>query len=204
MERAQLLVIAGATLAAAYLLVQWGNAQQQEQDPEAWADPGADATPTTDEPSILEEMMSTVRTSLGLWRPPAKYAGMIRAAEVAHGIPQDMLARLLWQESRYREDIITGRVRSPVGAVGIAQFMPATAAEMGIDPLNTAQAIDGAGRYLARLYRMFGTWSEALAAYNWGMGNVQRRGLAAAPRETRNYYSQILADVNAANGTAYA
>lgn len=203
MERAQLLVIAGATLAAAYLLVQWGNAQQQDADPDAWIEPELEPDTNT-ETTFLEDMMTTVRTTLGLWRPPAKYAGMIRAAEIANGIPQDMLARLLWQESRYREDIITGRVRSPVGAVGIAQFMPATAAEMGIDPLNPAQAIDGAGRYLARLYRMFGTWSEALAAYNWGMGNVQRRGLAAAPRETRNYYSQILADVNAANGTAYA
>lgn len=203
MDRANLLIITGATLAAAWLLVNWANSQE-EAAPE-YTDPDTGTSYTTDEPpGLIEELMTETRTLLGLWRPPQKYAATIAAAEAAHGIPKDMLARLLWQECRYREDIITGKVRSPAGAMGIAQFMPATAREMGIDPLNPAQAIDGAGRYLARLFRMFGNWTEALAAYNWGMGNVQRRGLASAPTETRNYYRQILADVNAANGTNWA
>lgn len=199
MTRETLLIVAGATLGAAWLLVTWANEQPaQELDAETGQ------TYTTDEPTFLDEIMSTTRTALGLWRPPEKYAATIRAAEAAHGLPVDMLARLLWQECRYREDIITGRVRSPAGALGIAQFMPATAREVGIDPLNPAQAIPAAAAYLARLYRMFGTWSEALAAYNWGMGNVGRKGLAAAPRETRAYYREILADVNTAHGTNYA
>jgi soluble lytic murein transglycosylase-like protein len=202
MDRANLLIIAGATLAAAWLLVQWANSQ--EPDPMEYTDPDTGTSYTTEEPGIVEELMTQTRTILGLWRPPQQYAAMIAAAESAHGLPRDMLARLLWQECRYREDIITGKVRSPAGAMGIAQFMPATAREMGIDPLNPAQAIDGAGRYLARLFRMFGNWTEALAAYNWGMGNVQRRGIDKAPTETRNYYRQILADVNAANGTNWA
>ena len=145
-----------------------------------------------------------VKTALGLWRAPAQYAGLIAAAEQRHSIPPTMLERLLYQECRWREDIISGRKTSPVGAQGIAQFMPATAAEMGINPLDPAQAINAAGEYLARLYRMFGDWSRALAAYNWGMGNVSRKGLAVAPTETRNYYTQILRDVNAAGGTNYA
>lgn len=201
MTREQLLIIASATLAAAYLLVQWANDQTAQGEA---IDQETGASYTTEEPTLIDDLMSQTRTALGLWRPPEKYAGTIAAAEQANGLPRDMLARLLWQESRYREDIITGKVRSPAGALGIAQFMPATAREMGIDPLNPAQAIDAAGRYLARLFRMFGNWSEALAAYNWGMGNVQRRGLGAAPRETRNYYSQILADVNNSNGTTWA
>lgn len=200
MTSENLLIVAGTTLAAAWLLVTWANTQQ---DAGETLDPETGQTYTTDEPTFLDEIMSTTRTALGLWRPPEKYAGMIAAAEAANGLPVDMLARLLWQESRYREDIITGRVRSQVGALGIAQFMPATARELGIDPLNPAQAIPAAAQYLARLFRMFGNWSEALAAYNWGMGNVQRRGLDAAPRETRAYYREILADVNTANGTAY-
>lgn len=200
-DRATVLVIAGATLGAAFLLVQWANSQAETVEV---TDPETGDTYTTEQPSIFEDFMSQARTTLGLWRAPAKYAGMIAAAEAANGIPATMLERLLWQECRYREDIITGRVRSPVGAVGIAQFMPATAREMGIDPLNVPQAIDGAGRYLARLYRMFGNWSEALAAYNWGMGNVQRKGLGAAPAETRSYYQSILADVNAATGSTWA
>lgn len=201
MNKTNLLIIAGATLAAAFMLVQWANEQNAQSE---WQEAETGDSYTTEEPSFLDDLMSQTRTALGLWRPPEKYSSTIAAAEQANGLPRDMLARLLWQESRYREDIITGKVSSPAGALGIAQFMPATAREMGIDPLNPDQAIDAAGRYLARLFRMFGSWSEALAAYNWGMGNVQRKGLDAAPRETRNYYAQILADVNASNGTTWA
>ena len=146
----------------------------------------------------FEELSMSIQTAIGAWRPPAKYAGLIAAAEDRHGLPRDLLARLLWQESRYREDIITGRVRSPVGAIGIAQFMPATAAEWGVDPLNVDSAIDGAARYLRWLHNRLGAWDRALAAYNWGIGNVQRKGLAAASRETRNYYTSILSDVGLA------
>jgi soluble lytic murein transglycosylase-like protein len=126
---------------------------------------------------------------------PAQYRAAIAASEARHGLPNEMLARLLWQECRYKESIITGRVTSPAGALGIAQFMPATAREMGIDPLDPMAAIDAAGRYLARLYRSTGTWAKALAAYNWGIGNVTRKGLAMAPLETRNYFNQILKDL---------
>lgn len=151
-----------------------------------------------------ETIVSKTVNALQLWRAPEQYAGTIASAEQQYGLPAAMLERLLYQESRYRDDIITGRTKSPAGALGIAQFMPATAIEMGIDPLNPRQAIPAAARYLAGLYKRFGTWSEALAAYNWGQGNVSRKGLANAPRETRNYYGQILADVNASNGTNYA
>lgn len=151
-----------------------------------------------------EEILIKAVGIFGLWRAPQVYAQTIATAEWRYGIPAMLLERLLWQESRYRADVIDGRVRSPAGALGIAQFMPATAAELGIDPLNPTQAIDGAARYLRSLYGQFGNWTEALAAYNWGMGNVARRGLDAAPRETRNYWTSILADVNGAGGTHYA
>jgi soluble lytic murein transglycosylase-like protein len=151
-----------------------------------------------------DNIVNKTVNALGLWRAPAQYAGLIAQAEAAQGIPATMLERLLYQECRYRNDIITGAVRSSVGAMGIAQFMPATAAELGIDPLDPKQAIPAAAKYLAGLYRKFGNWSEALASYNWGQGNVQRKGLANAPRETRNYYTQILADVNSVGGTNYA
>jgi soluble lytic murein transglycosylase-like protein len=150
----------------------------------------------TETDSIEGEIVNKTVSIFRLWRAPAQYAYLIDQAEREHGIPTAMLERLLWQESRYRQDIITGRVRSPAGALGIAQFMPATAAEFGIDPLKPEQAIPAAARYLRRLFNRFGNWTEALAAYNWGQGNVARRGLGAAPKETRNYYTQILADVN--------
>lgn len=129
-----------------------------------------------------------------------KYAALITAAEDASGIPTDLLARLLYQESRYNPDIISGKIKSPAGALGIAQFMPATAAEMNINPLNPIEAIPAAGRYLKQQYRMFGNWSDALGAYNWGAGNYKKylQGQKTLPTETRNYISQITADVGVA------
>ncbi len=137
----------------------------------------------------------------GPWTPPASaapYVDAIYAAEDRYGITRNLLARLLYQESHYRADIISGRTRSSAGALGIAQFMPATAADLGIDPLDPAQAIDAAGRYLSQLYRATGDWRLALAAYNWGLGNVQRKGMAAAPAETVAYVSGIAGDVGIA------
>lgn len=172
-----------------------------EWDSESGNEPGQGPEPEPDGgPSIIDEITDMTRQITGQWQPPARYAATIAAAEQANGIPSMLLARLLYQESRWRNDIISGRLKSPAGAIGIAQFMPATAAEWGVNPLDTTSAINGAARYLASLYRRFGNWTEALAAYNWGQGNVSRRGLGVAPTETRNYYTQILRDVNAATG----
>jgi soluble lytic murein transglycosylase-like protein len=146
----------------------------------------------------LDELTTGVLNAMSIWKPPASaapYLAAIAAAELKYGLPSNMLARLLYQESRFRPDIITGKTASPAGALGIAQFMPATAKQFGINPLDPFQAIDAAGRYLSQLFRKFGSWSEALASYNWGQGNVSRKGLAAAPTETRNYFTQILSDL---------
>lgn len=151
--------------------------------------------------NLSEEIMRGV-TGYTPAKVPEAYREAIDSAEQANGIPQGMLARLLWQESRYRPEIIDGRVKSPTGAMGIAQFMPATAREWGVDALNPESAIAGAGRYLAWLYKRTGSWQLALAAYNWGIGNVLRKGIASAPTETKNYFSQILADIGLGGSTA--
>lgn len=122
------------------------------------------------------------------------YAPIIAATEQQFGIPAGLLHRLIKQESAFRQDIISGKKRSPVGALGIAQFMPATAQqELGSvnAALDPAKAIPGAARYLKKLHAALGTWEKAVAAYNWGIGNVQRKGLANAPRETRNYVAAV-------------
>lgn len=145
--------------------------------------------------------VNAVKKAVGGWNDnlvPAQYRAAISEAERVRNLPAGMLARLLYQESHYRPDIISGATRSSAGALGIAQFMPATAADMGINPLDPFQAIPAAARYLSQLYRMTGDWSKALAAYNWGVGNVTRKGLAAAPSETVTYYSSILSDIGLA------
>lgn len=198
------LAVLGLLAVATVFALTWAQ-QDETADMPTWEGGTPDTTSTDNgEASIKDEITEMARRAFNLWQPPARYAATIAAAEQRYAIPQHMLARLLYQECRWREDIITGRLKSSAGAVGIAQFMPATARELGIDPLNTDQAIDAAGRYLSGLFRKFGTWTQALAAYNWGQGNVQRKGLGAAPLETRNYFTQILADVNDATGSAWA
>lgn len=189
--RAALIGAAGILAASAYVLMQQEAQAAQERSAAGWLDSAG---------SALDAIAGEVSTAIGglMWsesKIPAQYLSTIRQSEAAQGMPHNLLARLLWQESRYREDIISGATRSPAGALGIAQFMPATAEEMGINPLDPYQAIPAAGRYLRRLYDRFGAWDMALAAYNWGQGNVARKGMDAAPTETRNYFSQILADI---------
>ena len=191
---ALLAVAALLTLRDLRQLNQPGDQQSEGEPAEADAESYAGGTVVADFRGTDAEIMSTVQR----WTAPAAagpYLQAIGAAERTYGLPVNLLARLLWQESRYRPDVIDGRTRSPVGAAGIAQFMPATAREFGIDPLDPYQSIDAAGRYLRQLYRRFGNWREALAAYNWGQGNVSRRGLDRAPLETRNYFAAILGDL---------
>lgn len=78
------------------------------------------------------------------------------------------------------------------GAKGQFQFMPETAKAYGIDPMNPKQAREGARKYLKDLLNMFdGDLDSALAAYNWGPGNVKKYGLSKAPKETQDYLYKI-------------
>jgi len=144
-------------------------------------------------------LLLALSTPAHVWQPPERaeaYLPAIEAAETAHGLPDGLLARLLYEESRYRRDVVAGRTISPRGAVGIAQFMPATADELGVDPRSPICSIYAAARYLAWLHEHTGTWRDALAAYNWGIGRVWRHGRADAPRETRRFVRRIVEDVD--------
>lgn len=137
------------------------------------------------------------------WTPPEsarQYLPTVYDAERAYSLPRNLLARLLYQESRYRQDIITGATASPAGALGIAQIVPKWHPE--VDPLNPEQAIWYAAKYLRENYDRFGSWDKALAAYNWGPTAVAKalrkygeQWRDHLPDETANYVSQIGADV---------
>jgi soluble lytic murein transglycosylase-like protein len=122
---------------------------------------------------------------------------VVNAAEVTYGIPSNLLARIAYQESHFRRDIIDGTTKSAAGAVGIMQLLPQFFPGAGADP--TAD-INTAGGYLAKLYKDFTDWQLALAAYNWGPGSVQNwlnrsEPFSAMPTETQDYVVQITADV---------
>ncbi len=81
---------------------------------------------------------------------------------------------------------------SPAGAQGLMQLMPATAAELGVtNPFDPAQNVMAGTRYLRQLMdRYQGNVRLALAAYNWGMGNLEKKP-DALPKETREYIARV-------------
>lgn len=122
------------------------------------------------------------------------YIAKAHAAEEKYGIPKGMFVGLLEQESAWRPEVISGKKKSKAGAIGIAQFMPATAKDEGVDPLNVDQAIDGGAAYLARMKDSAGSWTGALTAYNWGIGNYQKwlKGeRKTQPKEAREYAGKV-------------
>lgn len=208
-DRAGHFVLLGIAAAALYLLrkpVMQGF-YHVESDADDWQEWDARPTIGDTESNFIEDAAAHVMSKFSNWPAgSAPYKTTIENAAAASNVPVSILAWLLWQESRYRPEIIDGRKRSIVGAMGIAQFMGPTAVEwLGSEAaaLDPAKAIPGAARYLRWLHNRTGSWSKALAAYNWGIGNVQRKGLERAPAETRNYYSEILELANS-GGSAYA
>jgi soluble lytic murein transglycosylase-like protein len=109
-----------------------------------------------------------------------------------HGLPRDFFARLIWKESRFDPG-----AESPVGAEGIAQFMPGTAKMRGLaDPFDVEQAIPASARYLGELKRGYGNLGLAAAAYNAGEGRVSRWLSTGGflPLETEDYVLDIMGE----------
>jgi soluble lytic murein transglycosylase-like protein len=118
------------------------------------------------------------------------YAALFEFVEKNYGLPKNLLARMAQQESSYNPKAV-----SPVGAQGLMQIVPRW--HPTVDPFNTPEAISYAGRFIAANYKQFGSWALALAAYNWGPGNVARnRNPAAWPDETKNYVAKIGGDID--------
>lgn len=110
------------------------------------------------------------------------------AAEAAqrYGIPTDLYLRLVQQESGFNPG-----AKSHAGAIGLGQLMPGTARDLGVDPNDPIQNLDGSARYLRQQYDTFGDWTNALAAYNAGPGAVQKYGGVPPFAETQNYVARI-------------
>jgi len=143
-------------------------------------------------PNVSLQVMSQLP---GDYRPemvPMGYGDVVAKAAKQYDIPPAILAGLLEQESGYLPEVITGKRLSSSGAIGIAQFLPGTAEQMGVDPVNPESAIPGAAKYLRHLMDNYGfDLRTAIYAYNAGPGTVQRYGVGATT-ENKNYYPGIL------------
>ena len=117
--------------------------------------------------------------------PKKTFCNALKEAAESSNIPIGFFARLLWQESRFRSSEV-----SSAGAQGVAQFMPGTAAEVGLDdPFDPFKALPASAKFLRKLHDEFGNLGLAAAAYNAGSGRIRKwlSGRGALPRETRNY-----------------
>ena len=119
---------------------------------------------------------------------PARFAPLIIRAAQRWGVSAHLLAAQLYAESNFNPF-----ARSPAGAEGIAQFMPGTAAAMGLsNPFDPEAAIDAQARLMRDLLGRFGSVPLALAAYNAGPGAVAGCGCIPPYPETRSYVARIL------------
>jgi cell wall-associated NlpC family hydrolase len=147
---------------------------------------------TSTDPSTLSTGVSSsvagspAGQGAGALRDGIPYRAEFAAAAQKYGLDPTVLAAVAKVESGFNPDAVSG-----AGATGLMQFMPSTAAGMGIDASDPAQAIDGAGRYLSAQLARFGNLDLALAAYNAGPRAVERSGGIPPYTETRNYVRKV-------------
>jgi soluble lytic murein transglycosylase-like protein len=127
-------------------------------------------------------------TEVGIPVGPAQWQGRVAELAAKYDISPALLEAVVWQESRWNTAAV-----SPVGARGLAQLMPGTARQMGVDARDPGANLEGGARYLRlQLDAFAGDLEKALAAYNSGPARVQAAGGVPAIRETQDYVSSIL------------
>jgi len=127
---------------------------------------------------------------------PAHWAGKVAELSRRYDLSPSLIAALVWQESGWRENAV-----SPVGARGLAQLMPGTARDLGVNPYDSAANLEGGARYLRQQLDAFdGDIERALAAYNAGPGRVRRANGVPRIKETQHYVAAIVNRLSASSG----
>ena len=118
--------------------------------------------------------------------------------------PASLVKAVMKVESGGKQEAV-----SPKGARGLMQLMPATARELGVDPKDPQQNVEGGSKYLQQQLESFGDIKLALAAYNWGPGNLSNaikkvkaegedvtwdniKATVKVPEETRTYVDRVM------------
>lgn len=114
-----------------------------------------------------------------------------RHASYEWNIPDGVLKAMADIESAFRPEIISGEVKGAAGEIGIMQITPRWHPD--VDPYDPIHSIWYAAGWMNDLYRRFGDWRLAIAAYNWGPTNLAQKGYDAAPSTTKTYVSRVAA-----------
>lgn len=157
------------------------------QNGAAWIAGGSAAPPIAANAS--RQATGTPLTQVAETAGPQQWQASVAALAAKYDVSPSLIEAMVWQESRWRTD-----ARSPVGARGLAQLMPGTARELGVNPDDPHANLEGGVRYLRQQLDAFGgNVEKALAAYNAGPGRVARAGGVPNIRETQNYVAVIMA-----------
>lgn len=132
---------------------------------------------------------------------PLQRVDPVEAAARKLGLPPEFVKSVARIESAFQQKAI-----SPKGAIGVMQLMPATARELGVDPHDAEQNIEGGTRLLRDLLLKYQNEPDqvrrALAAYNAGAGAVARYNGTPPYAETQNYVNKVLTEYRRLRATA--
>jgi soluble lytic murein transglycosylase-like protein len=151
-----------------------------------WSTGEAETAAVPTEATMIPDGAVTVLKDNG-WS--GHYAKALVEIARANDISPHLLEAVVWQESRWNPAAV-----SRAGAIGLAQLMPGTARDLGVDPRDPIQNLSGGARYLRQqLNRFDGNVEKALAAYNAGPGRVMTAGGIPSIPETQAYVRAIVA-----------
>ena len=118
---------------------------------------------------------------------PGLYKSVIEGLASKYDIPSKLLMSVVHSESGFNPN-----ATSSAGAIGLMQLMPGTARDLGVDPTDPMQNLEGGTRYLKQQLDRFGSVPLALAAYNAGPGAVKKYGGVPPFKETRDYVDKVM------------
>jgi soluble lytic murein transglycosylase-like protein len=146
--------------------------------------PDAQRLASATESAVQSRRPGRLNAAVQVWASKLNFA----ALERRFGLPTGLLGALAQQESSGN-----ARAISYAGARGLFQLMPTTAKEYHVDPMDPSQSAWAAARKLSGLIRHYGgDLASALRAYNWGEGNLDRKGLSVAPTQTLSYAPSVM------------
>ena len=155
---------------------------------EVSAEPPAPDVAETKKPSMLERAKAALAERGAIPLPAHQLCTTLIDVARSNSLPLAFFTNLIWQESRFDHDAI-----SPVGAMGVAQFMPDVADSLGLDAFDARRALPASGQLLRTLRARFGNLGLAAAAYNAGPRRVSLwlEGRSALPKETQDYVQLV-------------